>query len=210
MQEQGRLVQQPLRRLDPLDDDAVGVLEQLAVLLFAEGLAGVDDDRALGERLVGVQPVEKIPIGYEYGFKKRLNVVQTRPQDWETPTYDLTAFIQGVNRMKKKCPVLLEEGPQTRVNPLAEPVVLLLKSREKRKGRVLAVINTTSDSQAVAIPDLAELLGEPRRAWKDLTPDTVPLKFASPLEFTLPPSRMRLFYNPDGSPLPFMESLPPQ
>ena len=141
-------------------------------------------------------------MGYEYGFKKRLNVVETRPQDWEAPAYDLTPFIKSVNRMKKKCPVLLEEGPQTRVNPKGEPVALLLKSRESRKGRVLAVINTTAEPQEVAIPNLAELLGKPRRAWKDLTPDTIPLKLQDSLEFTLPPARMRLFYNPDGAPLP--------
>jgi starch synthase (maltosyl-transferring) len=143
-----------------------------------------------------------IPLGYEYGFKKRLNVVQTRPQDWEAPAYDLSPFIKGVNRMKKNCPVLLEEGPQARVNPKGEPVALLLKSRESRKGRVLAVINTTNEPQEVTIPDLAELLGKPRRAWKDLTPDTIPLKIQGSLAFTLPPARMRLFYNPDGAPLP--------
>jgi starch synthase (maltosyl-transferring) len=143
-----------------------------------------------------------IPVGYEYGFKKRLNVVQTRPQDWETPTYDLSSFIKGVNRMKKTCPVLLEEGPQTRVNPEGEPVVLLLKSRKSRKGRVLAVINATTETQAVAIPDLIELLGKPVQAWRDLTPDTVPLKLRSPVEFTLPPARMRIFYNPEGASLP--------
>jgi starch synthase (maltosyl-transferring) len=142
-----------------------------------------------------------LPIGYEYGFKKRLNVVETRPQDWESPTYDLTSFIKGVNRMKKTCPVLLEEGPQTRINPEGEPVALLLKSRESRKGRVLAVINTTSEPQEVAIPNLTELLGEPLRVWQDLTPDTIPLKLRSPLEFTLQPSRMRLFYNSHGVPL---------
>ena len=104
--------------------------------------------------------------------------------------------------MKKNCPVLLEEGPQTRVNPKGEPVVLLLESRESRKGRVLAVINTTSEPQQAAIPGLAELLGKPRRAWKDLTPDTIPLKLLGSLEFTLPAARMRLFYNPEGAPLP--------
>ena len=31
-----------------------------------------------------------IPAGFEYGFKKKLNVVKTRPKDWETPTYDLS------------------------------------------------------------------------------------------------------------------------
>ncbi len=147
-----------------------------------------------------------IPMGYEYGFKKRLNVVKTRPHDWERPAYDLTAFIKSVNRMKKKCPVLLEEGPQMRLNPKAEPVTLLLKSRENRKGRVLAVINTTTDLQEVTLADPAEWLGKSRQAWRDLTPDTVPVKFGSPLEFTLPPARMRLFYNPEAAPLQMKNS----
>ena len=145
-------------------------------------------------------------MGYEYGFKRRLNVVETRPRDWEAPCYDLTPFIKGVNRMKKKCPVLLEEGPQARVNPKGEPVALLLKSRESRQGRVLAVINPTSDPQEVAIPNLAELLGKPRQSWRDLTPDTIPLKLPDSLEFTLPPARMRIFYNPDGAPLVLSET----
>ena len=101
-----------------------------------------------------------IPMGYEYGFKKRLNVVKTRPQDWEAPTYDLTPFIKGVNRMKKKCPVLLEEGPQARVNPPGEPVALLLKSRESRKGRVLAVINSTAEPQNGRHPRPGRAFGE--------------------------------------------------
>jgi starch synthase (maltosyl-transferring) len=151
-----------------------------------------------------------LPIGYEYGFQKRLNVVQTRPQDWETPTYDLTSFIAAVNRMKVKCPVLLEEGPQARANPPEEPVVLLVKSRESHPGRVLALINSTPEPQEVAIPNLMELLGEPRRAWQDLTPEARPQKLGSPLEFTLAPAGMRLFYNPEGVPLPETEIIPDQ
>jgi starch synthase (maltosyl-transferring) len=147
-----------------------------------------------------------MPIGFEYGFTKRLNVVQTRPTDWETPTYDLTPLIKSVNRMKKTCPVFLEEGPQTRVNPAAEPVTVLLKSRESRKGRVLVVINTTPEPQAVTIPDLGELLGKPTHAWQDLTPDTIPLKLRDGLEFTLLPLRMRIFYNREGAPLPQAEA----
>ena len=91
-----------------------------------------------------------IPIGYEFGFKKRLDVVHTRPEDWEEPAYDLTNYLAGVNRMKKGCPVLLEEGPMVRVNPPDEPVVLLLKSREAQPGRVLAVINSTREEQTGA------------------------------------------------------------
>ena len=86
--------------------------------------------------------------------------------------------------------------------------MLLLKYRESRKGRVLAVINLTLEPQEVAIPNLAELLGEPQRGWKDLTPDTIPVKLQGSLEFTLPPARMRIFYNPDGAPLAVEERIP--
>ena len=143
-----------------------------------------------------------VPMGYEFGFQKHLHVVNTRPQDWETPSYDLSNYLAGVNRMKKGCPVLLEEGPMLRVNSPGEPVVLLLKSREKQRGRVLAVINATREVQVAAIPDLAASLGKPRRAWQDLTPDMVPLKLQKTMDFPLLPSRMRLFYNPEAPPLP--------
>ncbi len=83
-----------------------------------------------------------IPAGFEFGFQKRLHVVKTRPQDWETPTYDMSLYISQVNRLKKNCPVLLEEGPMMQVDAGDQgEVVLLLKSREARPGRVLAVIN---------------------------------------------------------------------
>lgn len=53
-----------------------------------------------------------IPMGYEYGFRKRLHVVKTRTSDWEKPLFDLTGFIGAVNRMRAGVPVLNEEGPQ--------------------------------------------------------------------------------------------------
>jgi len=143
-----------------------------------------------------------IPAGFEYGFKRRLNVVKTRPEDWETPTYDLSTYITQVNRMKRNCPVLLEEGPIMRLNPSeAEPVVYLVKFREGRKGRVLAVINTTREEQPVELNDLGEILGDPPSAWEDLTPDMIPLKLQPSLNFNLAPLRLRIFYNPQGEPV---------
>jgi hypothetical protein len=54
----------------------------------------------------------------------------------------------------------------------------------------------------VQIPHLAELLGKPLKACRDLTPDTIPLKLKGDLSFPLAPARMRLLYNPEGAPLP--------
>lgn len=143
-----------------------------------------------------------IPVGFEFGFKKKLHVVNTRPQDWESPTYDLTGFITSVNRMKSNCPVLLEEGPMVRLSPEGETVVLLLKSREQEKGRALAVINATQEAQRAELPDLAAWLGKPRRAWQDLTPEAPPLKLKPAMDLPLTPAEMRIFYNPKAAPLP--------
>jgi hypothetical protein len=98
----------------------------------------------------------------------------------------------------------LEEGPMVRINATdteKAPVVFLAKSRENRKGRVLALINTTQKEQQVKLPDLAGMLGKPASAWEDLTPDMIPLKLEPSLDFALAPYRMRLLYNPKGEPL---------
>ena len=51
-----------------------------------------------------------IPIGYEFGFRKQVNVVETRPTDWERRWMDLRPFITRVNALKRSHPVLQGEG----------------------------------------------------------------------------------------------------
>jgi starch synthase (maltosyl-transferring) len=145
-----------------------------------------------------------MPIGYEFGFKKRLSVVTTRPQDWEPPAYDLCSYIAEVNRMKQTYPVLLEEGPMTRINSANQAVTLLLKSRQHYPGRILAVINPTMKAQEVLRGELMTALGPPPQSWREVTPNTAPLQLRpESAHKTLPlgPAEMRLFYNSKGAPL---------
>ena len=51
-----------------------------------------------------------MPIGYEFGFRKRLNVVETQPSDWETGGMDLQSFIRSINAFKLTTPLLQGEG----------------------------------------------------------------------------------------------------
>jgi starch synthase (maltosyl-transferring) len=51
-----------------------------------------------------------MPIGYEFGFKKKLDVVSTRPADWETASFDLQRFIARANRLKMEHLLLHGEG----------------------------------------------------------------------------------------------------
>ena len=66
-----------------------------------------------------------MPMGFEFGFRKRLHVVKTRPQDWEETGVDLTAFITNLNRMKAANPVFQEDAP-TEVLPAHNPNILFL------------------------------------------------------------------------------------
>jgi starch synthase (maltosyl-transferring) len=52
-----------------------------------------------------------MPIGFEFGFRKKLHVVETRPGDWEETGIDLTSFITSVNRVKSAHAVLQEDAP---------------------------------------------------------------------------------------------------
>jgi len=83
-----------------------------------------------------------LPIGFEFGFRRRLDVVRTRPADWETTGVDLRPFIAAVNRVKRAVPAFHEEGPLS-VLPCANPDILLLwRAARHGRGGALLILNT--------------------------------------------------------------------
>ena len=82
-----------------------------------------------------------IPMGFEFGFRKSLNVVKTTPADWETTSIDLRDYIAKVNSIKKTHPVFHEESP-TNILPCHNPNVLLLwKASVKHRDESLLILN---------------------------------------------------------------------
>ena len=81
-----------------------------------------------------------LPVGYEYGFRRRLNVVHTLPEHWEESELDLSAFISRVNALKRSTPVLAAEGHFEVVTSLDQPTLVLRKT-EAGMDPVLVVIN---------------------------------------------------------------------
>ncbi len=43
-----------------------------------------------------------MPMGFEYGFRRKLDVVSTRPEDREETLFDLGPFIRAANQMKAR------------------------------------------------------------------------------------------------------------
>jgi starch synthase (maltosyl-transferring) len=88
-----------------------------------------------------------IPVGFEYGFRKRLHVADTRPEDWEEPAWDDVEFIRQVNHLKAAHRVWNEEWPISIVD-LGNPNVLgLLKSSAEVGERGLLILNKNPHSE---------------------------------------------------------------
>jgi starch synthase (maltosyl-transferring) len=82
-----------------------------------------------------------MPMGFEYGFRRRLNVVRTQPQDWESPAWDLTTYVSAVNRLKASYRTFNEEGPIDAVDTGNPALFAFLKSSRDHAERELVVLN---------------------------------------------------------------------
>ncbi len=131
-----------------------------------------------------------IPIGYEYGFAKKLHVVETRPDDWEKPIFDLSDFIGEVNRMKAATPVLNEEGPQKRIFMSDDRVVCLLRRAMRGKAWCVSFLNSDHDEKVTArIQNLDRDVTEGR----EITPGKTKGEFAAGEDIALDPGEVRVF-----------------
>ena len=83
-----------------------------------------------------------MPIGFEFGFRKRPDVVKTTPADWEKTGVDLTAYITNVNALKKAYAVFQEECPTTVFLYQNPNILLMWKASVKHKDEALLILNT--------------------------------------------------------------------
>ncbi len=82
-----------------------------------------------------------IPIGFEYGFKKKLDVCKTSFSDWEETNINLTELIRDLIKIKNRYRVLKEEGAIKNFLNF-ENVTFLFKSSIDEKEKIIFVINT--------------------------------------------------------------------
>ena len=82
-----------------------------------------------------------MPMGFEYGLRKQLHVVETTPKDWQVNGVDLQPFITKVNRIKCNHPVFREES-LLNILPCDNPNVLFMwKASAKHKEEALLILN---------------------------------------------------------------------
>ena len=131
-----------------------------------------------------------MPIGFEFGFRKRMHVVETRLTDWETTGVDLSSFIKAVNRIKTENPVFLEDAA-TEVIYSDNPSVLYLWKGSLQAGQeALIILNKDRHNpQHFRTHNLYLAIQSPGPLF-DVSPE-FPLDYlATPYEYTLRPSQV--------------------
>jgi len=98
----------------------------------------------------------QLTIGYEFGFRRPLDVVRTRPSDWEEPLFDLGPFLHRVNALKARHPLLRTEGVLRRLDWGADDVTVLRRWSDEagtHRGIILINRSPTEDHEIIVEPD---------------------------------------------------------
>ncbi len=82
-----------------------------------------------------------MPIGYEFGFKRKLDVVSTGSADWETGSFDITGLVRQVNNLKMQNPLLQDEGELNTLKSDRDTLVLERRSQQAPGHRGWILIN---------------------------------------------------------------------
>jgi starch synthase (maltosyl-transferring) len=112
-----------------------------------------------------------MPMGFEYGFRRPLHVVTTRPDDWETPSWDICDFIAAVNRLKQSRRVFNEEGRIDLLTLGNAQLLAIVKWSRDLQERVLILINKNRTfAQSFSTQEAGQFMAGATRI-EDLSPD---------------------------------------
>jgi starch synthase (maltosyl-transferring) len=130
-----------------------------------------------------------LPIGYEFGFRKSLHVVNTTPADWETTDIALAPFIQQVNVLKKCFVVFREESPLS-ILPANNPNVLLLwKASAKHHDEALLILNKDPWNQQEFYADNLRHFIQSGKPLEDVSPELQLEYIPQPFHYMLRPGQ---------------------
>ena len=143
-----------------------------------------------------------MPMGYEFGFEKRLHVVDSRPGDWgweaENPRLDLVDFIATTNRARAETRAVNVEGLQRRITAPHCPLVALLRfdAADGRAADSAAFTIINPDPNRTHGLDPTTLLTQTSgrfEEFEDATPLPEPKHFRPGETLSLEPLELRFF-----------------
>lgn len=139
-----------------------------------------------------------MPVGTEYGFTRRLDVIHTRPDHWESAQADLSEFIAALNAARGRARALNREGAERRITPRDQPVVGLLRLSgdhplTSRSGALIVLNPDATRAHALDGGFLLSETGGGFGRWMDITPARTPVGLEPGTPLSLGPLEARLF-----------------
>lgn len=130
-----------------------------------------------------------MPVGFEFGFRKRLHVVKTKPEDWEETDIDLTAFIQKVNKIKEEHIIFQEETPAEILHSDNPNILVLWKASTHSQEEALLILNKDIyQHQIYKTKSLCEIM-QSGKPCKDISPEYQIEYLPEPFSYDLRPGQ---------------------
>jgi starch synthase (maltosyl-transferring) len=141
-----------------------------------------------------------MPMGYEFGWARRLDVVETRPHPAEAKRFDLSAAIGAINAMKREMPALNEEGPQGRLTSSEDPLVVLARRGIIADESAFVLLNSDAgEAREIETDRLLEAAGLSGSLLEETTPGAAERGIG--LRLRLDPLGLRVFRARPPAPL---------
>jgi starch synthase (maltosyl-transferring) len=138
-----------------------------------------------------------MPIGYEWGYRRKLHVVETTPNDRESQTgIDISDRITAINRLKASIPAANVEGAACRLSAKDSPYLALLRldsgHAEAAKAAVLVLANPGDTAARLDPAAILARTGGLFGPFADRTPHLVPIVFEPGESVMLAPGEVRI------------------
>jgi starch synthase (maltosyl-transferring) len=130
-----------------------------------------------------------MPVGFEFGFRKPLNVINTTPADWEQTATDLRPYIRRVNAIKKAHPVFQDDNP-TSLLPSPNPNILFMwKASATQPEEALLIVNKDVEHHQDFATDHFRHFVQSRAPLRDVSPEFQLDYIHEPFHYALRPGQ---------------------
>ncbi|MCL6583734.1 MAG: alpha-amylase [bacterium] len=131
-----------------------------------------------------------MPIGFEFGFRKKLHVAKTRPEDWEETDIDLTSFITEVNRIKAEHVIFQEDAPtEIQSHDDNHQVMLMWKASTSDHEESLVILNKDIHNKQRFYTEKMQKFIQSGAPLKDISPEFTLDYIPSPFTYDLRPGQ---------------------
>ena len=134
-----------------------------------------------------------ITIGFEYGFKKKIEVTKTSPSDYEEINYDIVEEIRMINEIKEKYDIFKEDNFIEIYNFNNSNIFSFLKTGRDKSEKIFIIANiNTKEGTDIKVPEMFSVFGTENI--KDISHGYRMDEISNNFDYYLQPGEVKLFY----------------